>query len=105
MKKILLSLVLVSFLSACGLVSHQIGISLVSTVQETPANVEFTNLEMKGTKTGKACGKNILGIIAEGDITVDAAKKNGGISTITSVSKEVKNMFIFSEVCTVVKGF
>lgn len=105
MKKTLL-LLLLPLVTACGVSVQRVGnIALISEVKETPANVKFSNLEMKGTKEGRACAKNILGIYAGGDITVDAAKRNGGISTITSVSEEVKNMVIMSEVCTIVKGY
>ena len=58
-----------------------------------------------GTKTGKACAKNILGIFATGDMSIEAAKKAGNITTITSVTKEISNMIIMSDVCTVVKGY
>ena len=105
MKKALLLLVL-PLITACGISGQRVGtVALVSEIKQTPAQVQFTNLDMKGTKEGRACGKNILGIYAGGDITVDAAKRNGGISTITSVSEEVKNLIVMSEVCTVVKGY
>jgi hypothetical protein len=39
-----------------------------------------------GSKTGEACAKSILGIVAFGDGSIEAAKKQGGIHEITSVS-------------------
>jgi hypothetical protein len=57
------------------------------------------------SKVGKACTKNYLGIYAVGDNSLEAAKKEGGIHTVSSVDVEVSNIgpfYIHS--CTVVHG-
>ena len=107
MKKIFLLFVLSILISACGITRHEIGsISLLSNVTQTSEKVEISNLDFgKGKKEGRACGRNLLYILAEGDISIETAKKNGGISTITSVNKEIKNYVLFSEVCTIVRGY
>lgn len=99
-------IILAFILSSCGLTNTKIGnMALISNVKHTDDVVQITNTNFAlGTKEGRACGKNILGIFAEGDISVEAAKQNGHISTITSVSREVKNTIFVSEVCTIVKG-
>jgi len=57
------------------------------------------------TKEGKACAVSILGWVATGDASVDAAKANGGISEVAVVDHTAKNILgIYGEFCTVVKG-
>lgn len=56
-------------------------------------------------KRGEACVQNFLGLIATGDASIDAAKKNGGITTVTSVDENVSRVLgYYAQFCTVVKG-
>jgi hypothetical protein len=56
-------------------------------------------------KTGEACATNILGIMATGDASIDAAKKAGGISTVSSVDHtSTMVLMVYGKYCTVVKG-
>jgi len=57
-----------------------------------------------GRKVGRACATNVLGLIVQGDMSVEAAKKNGGITKVASVDKEVKGYAVYAEVCTIVTG-
>lgn len=58
-----------------------------------------------GKKEGKACSKSILGWVATGDATIEAAKKAGGISTVSAVDATSKNILgFYAEYCTVVTG-
>lgn len=58
-----------------------------------------------GSKTGTACSTNIAGIYASGDSSVEAAKKAGGISRVSSVDYEYFTILSFyGKVCTLVKG-
>ena len=58
------------------------------------------------TKTGKACGTSILGVVATGDTTVEAAMINGGIKKAVFTEQYIKGIFfgVYVEVCTIVKG-
>jgi hypothetical protein len=58
------------------------------------------------TKTGKACGTSILGIIATGDTTVEAAMHNGGITKAVYTQQSIKGILwgAYVEVCTIAKG-
>ncbi len=57
------------------------------------------------SKEGKACAQSILGWVATGDASVDTAKKNGGITEVSSVDHTAHNILgIVGEWCTVVKG-
>lgn len=56
-------------------------------------------------KEGKACATSILGLIAMGDASVEAAKTNGGIREVSSVDHSAKNILgLFGEWCTIVRG-
>ena len=57
------------------------------------------------TKEGRACATSTLGLVASGDASIEAAKANGGITTITHVDHSAKNTLgITSEWCTIVRG-
>lgn len=57
------------------------------------------------TKTGEACATNILGLIATGDASIDAAMRNGGIKEPVTVDYKVMGVLgIFAQYCTIVKG-
>lgn len=106
MKKLFAVCLLALVLCSCGLTSTKIGaIALVSDVKQTDDVVQISNVNFSnGSKEGKACGKNILGIVATGDVSVETAKKNGKITNITAVTTEIKNMIVMSDVCTIVRG-
>lgn len=56
-------------------------------------------------KEGKACGSSILGLVAQGDASVQAAKAAGGVNTVASVDHYAKNILgIYGEWCTIVRG-
>lgn len=56
------------------------------------------------SKMGMACTQNILGV-AIGDASLNAAKKNGGITRVSSVDYEVTNiLFLYGKLCTVARG-
>jgi len=58
-----------------------------------------------GSKQGKACAQAILGLVAQGDASVEAAAKAGGIKKINVVDHTSKNILgILGEYCTIVHG-
>ena len=61
--------------------------------------------EAGATKEGKACGTSILGWVATGDASIQAAKAAGGVTKVASVDHSAKNILgIFGEWCTIVRG-
>lgn len=90
----------VLLLGACATPSTEIGIALFS---DTVQPLMVTN-NAGANKVGRACGKNYLGLFITGDMSVEAAKKDGKITQVASVDKEIKSYAIYSEVCTVVRG-
>ena len=58
-----------------------------------------------GTKVGKASAVNVLGIVATGDASINAAAKDAGIKKISHVDQEeVSVLGLFSKVTTFVYG-
>lgn len=58
-----------------------------------------------GTKMGEACSMSILGAVALGDASIEAARKNGGITSITSVDGKFTNYVgVYAQYCTIVRG-
>ena len=99
MKKLLFMLGATLLIGACATPSTEVGIALFS---DTVQPLMVTN--NSGTKVGRACGKNYLGLIITGDMSVEAAKKDGKITQVASVDKEIKSYALYAEVCTVVRG-
>jgi len=57
------------------------------------------------TKEGKACANSILGWVSSGDASIEAAKKAGGITTVSSVDHSAKQILgIVGDWCTIVRG-
>lgn len=99
MKKFMLLSVGALSLGACAMVPTHAGSALIEMTQQP---VSVTNAI--GTKTGRACAKNYLGIYLAGDMSVEAAKKNGHITQVASVNTDIKSYAVYAEVCTVVTG-
>ncbi len=58
-----------------------------------------------GAKEGKACAQTILALVAQGDASIRAAARAGGITKIDSVDHYSRNMLgIMAEFCTIVRG-
>lgn len=56
-------------------------------------------------KEGKACASTILGLVATGDASIQAAKANGGITEVSYVDHSAKSILgIVGDWCTIVKG-
>ena len=61
----------------------------------------------KGTDTGKvgrACANTFLALFAVGDASIETAKRDGGITEVTTVDHHSTNILGFGSFCTVVTG-
>lgn len=87
-------------LNACAITPTKTGYALFTDVKES----EMVTGEA-GSKTGKACARNIFGIYATGDSSLAAAKKAGGIKKISTVDTEIAGiLMLYSSRCTIVTG-
>lgn len=58
-----------------------------------------------GPKVGEACAKSILGLVATGDASIEAARRNGGIISIASVDEKNTSLLgVYATHCTIVRG-
>lgn len=57
------------------------------------------------SKVGTSTSTTYLGLWAEGDASIEAAKKNGGITTVSSVDTKIESILgIISTFTTTVRG-
>jgi len=58
-----------------------------------------------GARTGQATSTSYLGLVATGDSSIEAAKRSGGISSVSSVDVKRSNILgIITKYTTIVKG-
>ena len=61
--------------------------------------------KIKATKQGTACAKTIVGVLVSGDASIQAAKKAGKISRVSTVDYHTKGYYPFvGETCIIVTG-
>ena len=90
------------FLVGCTMISAPIGGGLYTKVTYDGA---IGDQAVSPTKTGRACAKSILGLVATGDASVTAAKANGNITKVAHVDHTAMNIYFFyGKYCTIVKG-
>lgn len=88
-------------LSGCALAMSPVTGFLYSDVKHPGFSVPGVG----GPDHGEACASSILGIVANGDASIETAKKNGGIVQVTSVDYKTSNiLLVYSKYCTIVYG-
>lgn len=96
MKKIILSLFVLSLLASCH------------STKNTTSNYNLPNkIEKDPEKVGRACNTYLPPfsfLFSSTDNTVETARKNGGIKEIVSIESESGLYFIIYRSCTVVRG-
>ncbi len=72
------------------------------------SDVQFTHSatsNQAGNRIGEACALSILGLISTGDASIEAARRNGGITLISGVDETFNNYLgLYSKSCVVVRG-
>ena len=58
----------------------------------TELRLPITATEAKGKKEGTAECKSVMSLVATGDCSIEAAKKNGGITKVSNVDWEAKSI-------------
>ncbi len=98
MKKIAIIAACAALLSSCG------GLAPFGVIyNDSTLACEATGTA--GNRVGKAKSVNYLGLVGIGDSSLQAAKKNGGLSTISTHDVHVKNILgIITEKTTIVTG-
>lgn len=101
MRNIVLGLAALVVVTGCATASSPLNGVWYSDVKHakdaTPANTS--------SKMGSACAQSILGLVATGDASIEAAKKDGNITTVSSVDAHSTSILgFFAKYCTIVKG-
>jgi hypothetical protein len=103
MKKIALPVIFLLLISSCS----SLGPAFVTMVKDNGSIHEVGTDKVKpSSKRGEACGFNILGLVAFGDLTLEKAKKDGNISEVSSVDVTFSGVLYppLLQKCTVVEG-
>ena len=57
------------------------------------------------SKEGKACAQSIMGLVAQGDASISAAKAAGGITQVSHIDYTAHSILgVVADFCTIVKG-
>jgi len=93
-----LALISAAILSSCATTEPKGGIYTAVTLPEAASSA-------RGNKTGTSEAKSYLGLVAVGDASIETAKRNGGITVVSSVDRKVENVLgIIGTYTTVVTG-
>jgi len=97
-----LSLVAAVLLSGCAFPVSPVGIGFIYTDVKAPINASSAP---KGGKRGESESINVLGLVASGDSSIDAAAAKAGITKISHVDFNSWSILgIFSKFTTIVYG-
>lgn len=66
---------------------------------------QFSDTNTNILKTGTSCAQSVLGVVAFGDASIEAAKRDAGITKVTTVDHETLNvLYFYGRYCTIVYG-
>jgi hypothetical protein len=87
------------FISCASTRAPLIGVLYTSTQSGLAATVQASS------KEGEACAISILGVVAVGDASIDTAKRNGRIVSISTIDEKLTSFLgIYNQYCTIVRG-
>lgn len=86
-------------LSSCAVVPTNAGVGFVYTDMQDGAMVTSNTV---GNKVGRAKATNVLGIVVQGDASVNAAAKSAGITKISHVDFHKTNILGVFGTCEIV---
>ncbi|MBP5160630.1 MAG: TRL-like family protein [Alphaproteobacteria bacterium] len=92
MKKLLLIALVAFGLAGCTTAPFQPSQGIMFTEYKAPLQLEYNNNTDLGRKVGTGSATSILGLVAFGDCSVQAAAKDGGIKTIKHTDYEYTNV-------------
>ena len=101
MLKSIIAVAVVSVLTGCATAKSPVMGSWYTDVNSSVAPTS----NQAGSKVGESCATSILGLIATGDASIEAARKAGGISTVSSVDDYASSILgLYAKYCTRVRG-
>ena len=104
MKKVLFSICVLFMLSACTTAPFMPAQGLVYTHTKAPLSIGFHKTDL-GNKVGTSTSTSILSLFSCGDVSAQAAAKNGKIRVIKHADYEFTNiLFLYSKTTLYVYG-
>lgn len=101
MKKLVAVIVSVMMLSGCAGLGSPVPGSLFAEVT-TPVTADGA---VSSPKVGRSSAQSILGLVAQGDASIQAAMKDGGIQKVHHVDYQVENLLgVIATYTTIVYG-
>ena len=101
MKRILGVAAITILLTGCAAGLSPVGYGFFTNVDGPITATEHVD----SSKNGSACAINVLGLVATGDASIYKAKKNGGISKISTADYSSNGIYpIFGRTCVNVTG-
>ena len=102
---VVIGCVVVLYCAGCSIVAPVVPPQgLLFSQTKAPISTDFVNAQA-GTKQGQASAQCILGLIATGDCSIQAAARAGGLKTISHVDYEFFNVLgIFTKTTVIVYG-
>lgn len=66
---------------------------------------KYANENTETSKKGEACMSSVLGLFSFGDASIEAAKRDSGISKVSSVdASSLSILYFYNKYCTVIRG-
>jgi hypothetical protein len=85
--------------------AHSLRSPVLGVLYESTKAGEIATSNTDDQASGEACATSILGIVALGDASIDAAMEEGGLTSISYVDSEHTGILgIYATYCTVVVG-
>lgn len=107
MKKLLLASLLLGLLSSCTTTSNGVNSGIYTSWRDRDPITRVDN-SIVPTKKGESCVTNILGVVVQGDSSIETAKKQGGIKHVAYVDRTYKGFWLYipfyQKGCTIVNG-
>ncbi len=95
----------IAILAACAALLSSCGSFLPYGVVYADSTLPRESTGTAGNRVGKSKSVSYLGLVSMGDASLQAAKKNGGLSTVSTHDTHVKNILgIYTETTTIVTG-
>ncbi|MBK6921617.1 MAG: hypothetical protein IPH07_29735 [Deltaproteobacteria bacterium] len=68
--------------------------------------MQISDTARPGPKTGKACASGVLGVASWGDMSLDGAKKAGGIGRVDTLDYKTMDILgvVYQQHCTIITG-
>ncbi len=105
LKKLYLSVSVVATLftiSGCAMVAAPVSNGLLMTNLRGPGH---TTTLTEAPKMGTGCSTNILGLVAMGDSSIDAAKRSARITEVATVDFDSFSLLgVYARFCVIVRG-